>query len=98
MPNEPEISFVCTPKESVTIWKILHRATKSRLVKKRDRMDRYMDLVATHANGCPMDFERLLAADDFNFAHDFSGIANCLDRTTGQLTNNFLPRFAKKEG
>lgn len=56
-----------------------------------------MDFTATHANGCPLDLKRLLAADDFNFAHDAFGIARHLNRETGQLENHFLPRFALKE-
>ena len=43
-----------------------------------------------------MDFEALLNADDFNFAHDIVGIRNHLDRETGRLGNCFLPRFIKK--
>ena len=38
--------------------------------------------------------DELLDADDFNFKHDLSGIQNCIDRKTGQLTRNFRPRFA----
>lgn len=56
-----------------------------------------MDLIACHANGCPMDFARLGNADDFNLLHDVEGIARHLDRSTGKLTDMFLPRFAKKE-
>lgn len=54
-----------------------------------------MDVSATHANGNPLRLEDLLAADDFNFEHDMSGICNCLDRTTGKLTRNFRPRFSQ---
>ncbi len=57
----------------------------------------WMDLVACHANGCPLDFERLSDADDFNIAHDVFGIRRHLDRETGQLTDHFLPRYAAKE-
>jgi len=54
-----------------------------------------MDVSAVHANGNPLRLEDLLHADDFNFAHDMSGICNCLDRNTGKLTRNFLPRFSR---
>ncbi|MCC2110380.1 MAG: hypothetical protein KDJ40_23540 [Hyphomicrobiales bacterium] len=57
-----------------------------------------MDMTATHANGCPMDFARLLAADDFNFLHDVYGIARHLKRETGELLDMFRPRFAVKNG
>lgn len=57
----------------------------------------WMDIVACHANGCPLDLERLSKADDFNIAHDVFGISRHLNRDTGELMNCFLPRFAKKE-
>jgi hypothetical protein len=56
-----------------------------------------MDLTACHANGCPMDWEKLLAADDFTFVHDLVGIANHIDRETGKIAQGFLPRCASKE-
>ncbi len=36
-----------------------------------------------------------LAADDFNFAHDFCGIQNTMNRKTGKTEGFFLPRFAR---
>lgn len=51
-----------------------------------------MDLTATHANGCPMDFAALLAAPDFDFIHDIAGIRRHINRETGQLENCFMPR------
>ncbi|ATJ91575.1 hypothetical protein HK16_04960 [Acetobacter senegalensis] len=57
-----------------------------------------MDLIATYANGCPMDFDRMRKADDFNILHDITGIKNHLNRETGQLEGMFLPRFAKGAG
>lgn len=59
-----------------------------------DQMSAVMDVAACHANGCPLRLQELLDADDFNFAHDFFGIRRHLDRTTGELTNFFRPRFA----
>lgn len=61
------------------------------------RLHVVMDLLATHANGCPLDFERMAAADDFNLTHDVTGIDRHLDRDTGKLGNGFLPRFTRKE-
>jgi hypothetical protein len=63
-----------------------------------DRLSLAMDLTATHANGCPMDFAKLLAADDFNFKHDIVGIVNHIDRRTGELTDHFFPRCAQPQG
>lgn len=98
MPATVEVSFKTTPAEFATIRKIIDRAAAHGLIRKHDdRLSISMDLAATHANGCPMDFDRLLAADDFNFAHDYCGIARHIDRETGQLTDHFLPRFAKRE-
>jgi hypothetical protein len=92
------ISFDITREEAAAIERIIARATVLRLFREgHDRLAVFMDLAATHANGCPMDFERMLAADDFNFTHDYCGIARYIDRETGQLTECFLPRFAKPE-
>ena len=52
-----------------------------------------MDLMATHEN-CPLRLTELLIADDGNFAHDVFGINRHLDRTTRQLQDCFLPRYA----
>lgn len=52
-----------------------------------------LDLAAVHFH-TPLRLEALLAADDFNFAHDMGGIAVNLNRNTGELMNCFLPRFA----
>lgn len=61
-----------------------------------DRMSFIMDLSA--ADGCngnlPIDWDRLIEADDFNFMHDIGGIHHHLDRSTGKLEGGFLPRFA----
>jgi len=59
-----------------------------------DRVDMLMDLTACHANGTPLRLEAMLNADDFNFAHDFFGIQNHIDRDTAAMTDCFLPRFA----
>jgi hypothetical protein len=59
-----------------------------------DNTSRLMDLAALTV---PMDWDALLAASDFDFLHDISGIHACIDRTTGELTNCFLPRFALKD-
>ena len=80
------------------VVEIVARACKDATARgdKLDSLDLQMDLVATHANGCPMDFARLVKADDFNFWHDISGIRAHLDRDSGNLTRCFLPRFSKR--
>ena len=52
-----------------------------------------MDIEAAH-EAVGIDLERLANARDADFVHDVAGIAKHLNRTTGQLENFFLPRFA----
>lgn len=94
-----EISFTTTSFEFDAIQKVVDRAIGLGLNRhdKRDRLSFHMDMAACNANGCPMDFERMLAADDFNFTHDYCGIVGHLDRKTGKLNGMFLPRFAAKQ-
>ncbi len=58
------------------------------------RLELSMDLTACHANGCPLDLDGLLTADKSDFLHDVLGIMARIDRSTGQLTECFLPRYA----
>lgn len=92
-----EISFKVSRDEFDTISKIVGRAWGIGWLRRsyRKRMDMQMDVTAVHANGNPLRLEELLAADEFNFAHDMSGICNCLDRDTGQLTKGFSPRYSQ---
>lgn len=62
-----------------------------------NRMDITMDLTACHANGNPLDLQKLLDADDFNFIHDVFGIRDHLDRDTGQLRDFFSPRCSARQ-
>lgn len=83
-------------KEARTINKIAHRAVA--LAESAGIhypiMDADMDVTACHVNGCPLKLDALLAADEFNFAHDVFGIRRHIDRTTGELQNCFVPRYA----
>lgn len=91
------ISFAVTKAEAQTIRRIVDRAQKiagSHI----DRLSLSMDLTACHANGTPLRLDDLLAADDFNFAHDVFGISRHIDRddsspTGGQMLHCFVPRF-----
>jgi hypothetical protein len=100
MPNLNDISFEVSRTDAAIIRQIVTRGwnidwlRQSYVKAGSDKTSMVMDVTATHANGNPLRLADLLAADDFNFAHDMSGIANCLDRTTGQLTNHFRPRFS----
>jgi hypothetical protein len=61
------------------------------------RLDLSMDITATHANGTPLDLQKLFDFDAFNFAHDVIGILRHLDRETGKLGGCFLPRCARNQ-
>ena len=54
-----------------------------------------MDLTTTHANGCPLDLNKLLTFPDFDFYHDIFGIITFINRKNGKLTSCFLPRCAE---
>lgn len=90
------IDFNASKEDFTTASAIAKRAAE--LAKahevKLSMSDVVMDIVATHANGCPLKLTELLAADDGNFAHDVFGIRRHLNRSTGKLEDCFLPRFA----
>lgn len=87
------INFNASPEEFAKIIDISERATRAGW--QGNHMSTLMDLSACHLNGCPLDLDRMLEADDFNLMHDVAGIARHIDRNTGKLTRCFLPRFAK---
>ena len=90
-------SFAVGNKEEVrTINKIAHRAVAMAASAGIEYpvMDADMDITACHVNGCPLKLDALLAADEFNFAHDVFGIRRHINRRTGKLENCFLPRFS----
>ena len=91
--------FNATRDELLTIAKIADRAWRIDWLRKSyaRKSDIVMDLDAVHSNGNPLLLDDLLAADDFNFAHDMSGICRKLDRNTGQLTDHFSPRFSRRK-
>lgn len=74
------------------VAKICDRA-ESLKIRRGSRLTATMDvnLAAEHFN---MKLSEWLEADDFNFAHDFVGIQNHIDRITQTFDNRFLPRFA----
>lgn len=92
-----KISFETTREEDKLIGAIVDRAMKAFENAPRcpNCMSLTMDLSATNANGCPLDFAKLLAFDGFNFTHDIVGIMKHINRTTGKLENCFVPRCAK---
>lgn len=89
------VKFDIDSNYSDTVTKIVTRIRKIEReipMKPRSTMDWRMDVIATHANGNPLDLAKLLSADDFNFEHDMFGICRHLDRSTGKLLNHFSPR------
>ena len=87
-----EVSFDVTSTELRLIRKIIDRA---QVTGAEGRTSLCMDLSACHANGNPLDFKKLLEADNFNFLHDVYGIVKNMDRSTGKLRNCFVPRSSK---
>lgn len=77
--------------------KIADRATPALVRKAGGRMAFIMDLCAADGvNGNdPINLDALAQADDFNFLHDVTGIMRHLDRSTGQLTDHFSPRYSR---
>lgn len=94
------VSFNATKEEQAVVTSIAQRAISIAAlngVRGVKPIDFEMDIIATHANGCPLDLDRLSAADEFNFVHDVFGIRRHLNRETGKLENCFLPRHAKTD-
>jgi hypothetical protein len=61
-----------------------------------DKLNVQMDLSAVVAQKqVRLDLDKLERFGDFDFAHDMSGIINCIDRKTGLLQHCFLPRAAR---
>lgn len=93
------INFSVTSLEASTIQKIVERAEiiAADLGTTINRMSLTMDLTACHANGTPLKLDELFGADRFNFVHDVWGVMRHIDRSTGKLTDRFLPRYAAPE-
>jgi hypothetical protein len=56
----------------------------------------FMDIIACHANGNPLDLAQLLMINDYEFMHDVCGIRDHIDRDTGQLRDCFVPRTTRR--
>lgn len=82
-------------KESNLIKQIVERSHSLGMAPDLTSLE--MDLVAVYQNDCLLDFEKLLKADDFDFAHDVCGIQNHINRDNGRLQNHFLPKCAKPD-
>lgn len=92
------ISFETTREESDLLFAIAKRAKKLTPVQwKIPQKEWWMDITACHANGSPLQLERLLEAPDFDFVHDMFGIRRHINRRTAKLENCFVPRYAARE-
>lgn len=97
MKTAQSINFLVASKDAALIKKIVTRGlsvAKAAQRKDINRIDAEMDITAVHANGNPLKLDKFLAADDFNFAHDFFGINRHINRDTGGLSACFSPRFS----
>ena len=77
------------------IVKIVERAEKLG-VGRGTRMTRVMDMQNAHVQ-FNLRLDEMLAAEDFDFLHDFMGIQANMDRRTGRLKGLFVPRFAGRK-
>lgn len=84
-----------TDEEEAAVSRIIKRAVKlyADFGIKRAPIDVRMDISAVHA-GTPLRLYDLAEAEDGDFGHDIGGIGKYLDRSTGRLTDGFLPRYA----
>lgn len=85
------VNFNTTPEDSENINTIVNMAINTTEYPV-DKMSLEMDITAVHLNDCPLDLEKLMWFDEFNFMHDVAGIQSHIDRNTGKLKDHFLPR------
>ena len=85
------VKFGITPEQAALIDQIVKRDGSN------DPLTLHMDLCAVHANGCPLDFGKLLAFSDGDFLHDIRGIQRHINRRTGALGDCFDPRCSISE-
>ena len=92
-----QVSFEATDREVASVNACVKRGQDLKIIPRGGRLHHAMNLLAVNANGNPIDFDRLLGFDDFNFTHDVLGIDRHLDRDTGQLNNMFRPRSSRHD-
>ena len=90
MSTATQVNFTVTKKEAAIIAKIVKRAIVA--YSPDDPVSLSMDLTACHCNGTPLNLRKLLDAPLDTFGHDVRGISRYIDRSTGKLTQCFLPR------
>lgn len=91
------INWKASTEERQLITRIAGRAdslAKKRSLASFDAVCCRMDITACHLNDCRLDLGKLYAMDDASFAHDVFGIMQHIDRETGGIRGNFVPRCA----
>lgn len=81
-------------EEFETIVKIVERAERIGVVSKKRRITSIMDVENAHKHFNIRLKEWLECEDEYEFLHDFVGIANNIDRGNPTNFNLFVPRFA----
>ena len=89
--------FITTKEERTIIDKIVIRAIELKILIPKNILNFKMDLVVTHSNGNPLDFEKLLSFEKFDFLHDVIGITKHLNRDNGRLQEFFFPRCSRRD-
>lgn len=91
------INWEVSPQDKALITQIANRACRILAAngEEADQTHEEMNITACHNNGMPLNLQKMLDADEFDFMHDVCGIDRHIDRNTGQLKNCFLPRFAQ---
>lgn len=80
-------------KEKYDLYLAIVKRAQEMEIAQGDHLTQMMDVEAADGQH-HLRLEDWLAADNFNFAHDFTGIQNTMNRLTGETEGYFLPRFA----
>jgi len=87
------VQFETGQENTQLMNRIVDRAVQMQLIQ-REPIALMMDMAAVHKNCTEIDFVELLAAEDGDFTHDILGIQQHINRSTGKLEDDFLPRYA----
>jgi hypothetical protein len=91
------IKWRTTKASSLLIHRIVERAVAEKLIRgsKLVKTNLEMDITAVHLNDMQLRLRDLVVAPTSDFGHDVLGIRRYVDRTTGKLTDCFVPRYAR---
>lgn len=87
-------NFGVTDDEIIMIDKIVRRFAQicAEHNKQLAIVETMMDIILTHSQNHKLSLIGLLLTNDNDFVMDIVGIIKNMDRTTGMLTNGFVPR------